>query len=79
MTTIEVRIPHHKLLQLEHEVHIANYSARELRKAGVPVDGALFLRARNGVLSTTTDVDGLLFTWVGDRPLEQPVEEESIW
>lgn len=82
MTKIELRIPNAKLQQLQHEIHIGSYALSELRKAGVPVIGVLFPKwVDNGSLTLASDAEGLLFTWVGDEPLQQPVkqQEESIW
>lgn len=53
-----------KVAQLEHEIHIANYTMQRLREAGVPVVGALFPVATNGKL--TLEVDDLAtgdMTW----------------
>ena len=78
MVSIEVRVPHCKLLQLEHEVHIANYTMQGLRKAGIPVVGALFPKeVENGSLTITNELKDLIFTWVGEQPLVKA--EEEIW
>jgi hypothetical protein len=79
---IEVRISKRKLRQLDHEVHIANYTLRELRAAGIPVQGALAVTwLQSGELTISVDdfsEDELVYTWVGEKSaLVQPALVED--
>jgi hypothetical protein len=80
---IEVRIPSHQLVRLQHDIHIGWHVMKELHAAGIPVDGTLVFRGvRNGTLTMCTDLDdSLVYVWEGDTPLAKVVEETEaeIW
>lgn len=80
MITLEVRISKHKLAQLDHAVHIGNYTMRALREAGIPVQGALGLTwVDDGVMTVKVENDDLVYTWRGEQPLAVKKVEEEIW
>ena len=62
---IEVRISKRKLKELDHEIHIANFTMNALRVAGIPVVGALFpTRVETGVLQFEDDeLSGAEVVW----------------
>ena len=63
---ITVRIPARMLEKIEHEVHTGIYTLKQLREAGVPVVGVLWLGSvERGALTVEDDLatGDRLYTW----------------
>lgn len=52
---IKVRISASKIVQLEHDIHIANYVMKQLKEAGIPIVGTVLPRVETGTLSQSID------------------------
>jgi hypothetical protein len=67
MKPITVRVSHAKVKSLEQEAHIGNYVLAQLREAGMPVKGNLFLvLPETGTISVENDDladDEYVWTW----------------
>ncbi len=79
---IEVQISAAELGRFGNEVLKGDFVCKKLRKAGIPVIGALWPRgAQNGVLTMASDDSGnLAYAYDGavEAPAEEP-EEEALW
>jgi hypothetical protein len=74
MSTITVKLLASRVAQLQHEAHIGIEAVTRLRRAGVPVIGALWPRGvEHGHLATRTDQGDLVLEWHFD-----PANGESV-